>query len=81
MLFVAKLLQRGAVADSTDEQQNTPLHYAAINGWTTIAKKLMSHQGKATISNNDGLIPLELAIHYGHNECATFLVNCMEPAR
>ena len=78
---MAKLLDRGANADSRDTQQNTPLHYAARNGWTSVAEKLMSQQGQAIINNKDGLIPLELAIHYGHNECATFLVNWMEPVR
>ena len=76
-----KLLQRGAKADSRDEHQNTPLHFAAKKGWTSVVVKLMSYQGKAIVKNKDDSIPLELAINFGHNDCATFLVKCMEPGR
>ena len=75
------MLQRGANTSSTDARLNTSLHYAAKKGWTSIAKKLMEHQSIPVATNNQGLIPLELAIQNDHNECATFLVKSMEPVR
>ena len=41
----------------------------------------MKRHSIPTDTNRKGLTPLELAIHYGHNECATFLVKSMEPVR
>ena len=78
---MVRLLQRGANTASTDEQQNTSLHFAAKKGWTSIAKKLMEHQSIPVATNNQRSIPLELAIRNNRNECATFLVKSMEPVR
>ena len=78
---MTRLLQRGANTSTTDKKLNTPLHYAAKKGWTSIAKKLMEHESIPVVTNKDGLMPLELAIHNNHNDCATFLVNSMEPVR
>jgi len=75
------LLQRKADTIVTDEKLNTPLHYAAEKGWTSIAKRLMEHKSIPYLTNRDGSMPLELAIHNNHNECATFLVKSMEPQR
>lgn len=74
------LLERGADT-IMDENKNTPLHFAAEKGWTSVAKRLMQHRNMAGAINREGQIPLELAILNEHNECATFLVKSMEPAR
>ena len=78
---MTRLLQRGANTSATDKKLNTPLHYAAKKGWTSIAKKLMAHQSVPVVTNKDHLMPLELAIRYDHDDCATFLVNSMDPVR
>lgn len=77
------LLKRQAdpIANCEDEKGNTSLHYAAEKGWTSIAKKLMEHQGIPSITNKDGAMPVELAIHNNHNECASFLVKSMKPMK
>ena len=75
------LLQRGASPSFQDQHLNTPLHYAAKKGWTSIAERLMEHENTAHITNKEGFTPLELAIKNNRNECATFLVKSMEPAR
>ena len=41
----------------------------------------MERENTAHMTNKDDLIPLELAIKNDCNECATFLVKSMEPAR
>ena len=41
----------------------------------------MEYENTAHMTNEDDLKPLELAINNDHNECATFLVKSMEPAR
>ena len=74
-------LQRRADPLTKDEKSNTTLHYAAKNGWTSIAKKLMEHKNIADVTNNDGQMPLEFAIKYEHDECASFLITSMEPTR
>ena len=78
---MTRLLQRGANTSTTDKDLNTPLHYAAEKGWTSIVKKLMEHQSIPVVTNKDGLMPLELAIRNNRNDCATFLVKSMEPVR
>ena len=75
------LLQRGASPSFQDQHLNTPLHHAAKKGWTSIAKRLMEYENTAHMTNEDDLKPLELAIKNDRNECATFLVKSMEPAR
>ena len=75
-------LQRGANPLAKDEKSsNTTLHYAARNGWTSIAKKIMEHKNIANVTNKDGKTPLEFAITREHDECATFLIKSMEPTR
>ena len=75
------LLKRRADPNCKDEEGNTSLHYAAEKGWTSIAKKLMEHQGIPSKTNKDGAMPVELAIHNNKNECASFLVKSMEPLK
>lgn len=74
-------MQRGAKVTSKDTEDNTPLHFAAKKGWTSIAKKLMEHQCMPIEASKEGVMPLELAIKNDHNECATFLVRSMQPLR
>ena len=75
-------LQRGADPLIKDEKSlNTTLHYAARNGWTSIAKKLMEHKNIADVTNKDGQTPLEFAIQANNDECASFLVKSMEPIK
>ena len=75
-------LKRGADPLTTDEESlNTTLHYAARNGWTSVAKKLMEHKNIADVTNNDGQMPLQFAIRANNDECASFLVKSMEPTR
>ena len=78
---MTRLLDRGANTSAADRDLNTSLHYAAKKGWTSIAKKLMEHQSLPVVTNKEGFIPLELAIHNDHNECAIFLVKSMEPEK
>ena len=77
---MTRLLERNADPTTKDKQRNTALHYAAIKGWTSIAKKLLKHHN-VLIVTKDALTPLELAIYNNHNECATFLVRSMDPMR
>lgn len=76
-----KLLRREANTRISDDDDNTSLHLAAMKGWTSIAKKLIEHKSVPLDINEEGLIPLELAIRNKHNECATFLVKSMAPKR
>ena len=76
------LLKRQADPNYDGEKgDNTSLHCAAEKGWTSIAKKLMEHQARPSITNKDGATPVELAIKNDHNECASFLVKSMVPLR
>ena len=78
---MTRLLQRGAKTVIMDAELNTSLHYAAEKGWASIAKQLVEHNSALLVINKNGFIPLELAIHNDHNECASFLVKSMEPIR
>ena len=78
---MTRFLDQGANTSTVDRKLNTSLHYAARKGWTSIAKKLMEHQSLPDVTNKEGFMPLELAIHNNHDECATFLVKSMEPEK
>ena len=78
---MTRFLDQGANTSTADRMLNTSLHYAARKGWTSIAKKLMEHQSLPVATNKEGFMPLELAIHNDHDECATFLVKTMEPEK
>lgn len=71
--------------ESTNKSSNkyTLFHYAAERGWTSVTRQLIKHQSIPALYEKDkeGFIPLELAICKGHNECATLLVQNMEPVR
>lgn len=56
------MLDRGANTSTADDDRNTPLHYAAEKGWTSIVEKLIKHRSRLLAKNKDSLIPLEVAI-------------------
>src|SRR4029434_6762460 len=59
---VAKvLLEAGADVNARDASQNTPLHYAALHGHTTVAKLLLEAGGDINAKNRKGKTPLALA--------------------
>lgn len=58
---VQSLLDKGYPVNSTDKSGNTPLHIAALNGYTVIAKILIDHQADPTATTAVGLTPLHLA--------------------
>jgi ankyrin repeat protein len=59
---VAKvLLEAGADVNARDASQNTPLHYAALHGHTTVAKLLLEAGGDINARNRKGKTPLALA--------------------
>ena len=80
-MFVTILLKRQTDPNCKDEKGNTSLHYAAEKGWTSITRKIMEHQGRPSITNDNGAMPVELAINNDHNECASFLIKSMEPVK
>lgn len=61
--------------------KNTPLHLAAIKGFTNVGRKLIENGAYVAAENKNGLNPLALAIQYEHCEFALLMVTNMEAAR
>lgn len=57
-----KILLRGNNFDISDENGNTPLHWAVMNERKEIVALLMKHNVNTTAENNDGKTPLHYAI-------------------
>lgn len=80
-LFVIRLLERGASVVTAGYDRNTPLHLAAMKGYTTIGKKLIGNGALIYARNKDQNTPLEISIHNENNEFSVMMVKSMEPAR
>jgi len=52
---------------------NTPLHIAAYNGYTDIARLLVQAGASATVENRDNKTPIDLASEQGHGSLAEML--------
>lgn len=53
----------------------TPLHLAAINNHTSIAKFLLENDASTKVQDSTGATPLHEAIRYGHTEIARLLLS------
>ena len=80
-MFVIRLLQRKARVVTAGEDGNTPLHLAAMKGFTNVARKLIDNRAYVAAENKAGHNPLYLAIQNDHCDFAVLMVNNMEPAR
>ena len=70
----AWLIEHGADVNTTDEDGQTPLTYAARFGRTEIVKQLISKKVELSpVSKKTGQTPLTEAISGGHEETATVL--------
>ncbi|MCU7935672.1 MAG: ankyrin repeat domain-containing protein [Candidatus Thiodiazotropha sp. (ex Dulcina madagascariensis)] len=56
------LVKQGAALDNRDENGNTPLHSAILNGQRVVAKYLINRGASLDAINHAGLTPLALAI-------------------
>ncbi|XP_022183136.1 ankyrin repeat and MYND domain-containing protein 2-like [Myzus persicae] len=57
------------------EQQNSPLHLAAINGHIEVCKLLLKSGAMRSVTNYLDRTPAQMAADHGHFECATFINN------
>ena len=80
-MFVIRLLQRNARVATAGEDRNTPLHLAAIKGFTNVARKLIDNGAYVAAENKAGHNPLYLAIQNDHCDFAVLMVHNMESAR
>ena len=69
------LLEKGAKADSKDNDGRTPLSYAAQSGHEAIVKLLLTREGvDADLKGNDGQTPLSCAAQSGHEAIVKLLL-------
>ena len=61
--------------------RNTPLHLAAMKGFTNVGKKLVESGAYVDARNKKGHNPLYLAVKNQHCDFAVLMVKCMEPTR
>ena len=80
-MFVIRLLQRNAKVATAGADRNSPLHLAAMKGFTNVAKKLIDNGAYVAAENKDGHNPLYLAVENNHCDFAVLMVHNMEPAR
>ncbi len=73
--IVKELLDRGANVNATDENGNTPLHWAAKNVHTDIVELLIdTYHVDVNIQNEWGNTPLHTAAFYGHPNVVSLLI-------
>ena len=61
--------------------RNTPLHLAAIKGFTNVGKKLIESGAYVAAENKHGHNPLYLAVKNQHCDFAVLVVKHMEAVR
>ncbi len=67
------LLERGASANVVNEQEGTPLYFAAFEGNAAMAKLLLDHGADTNLKTRTGETPLAAAKKKGHQEIVTLL--------
>jgi ankyrin repeat protein len=68
-----KLLANNVDLAVTDDDGNTPLHYAAMEGKHANVKILLASKAESQVRNLDGDTPYNMAKAYGHSACARLL--------
>ena len=63
-----------------DDYGWTPLHFAALNGETSIANLLLQANASPTAVIKDGRTPAQLAKHQGHDDLAARLLEAEQAA-
>lgn len=58
---------------SKDEQENTPLHWAALNGHKHVVELILSEKTEINARNIGGWTPLHMATYNGHEDVARIL--------
>lgn len=80
-LFVIRLLERGASVFTAGYDRNTPLHLAAMKGFSSIGRKLIEEGALVYAQNNDRDTALEISVHNENNDFSVLMVKTMEPGR
>lgn len=69
------LVQKGADVEARDNDDWTPLHFAACGSNIEIAKLLRSKGARVSVKNKNGQTSLDLAKQQGSEEMALLLAN------
>uniref|UniRef100_A0A3Q3ABF0 non-specific serine/threonine protein kinase n=1 Tax=Kryptolebias marmoratus TaxID=37003 RepID=A0A3Q3ABF0_KRYMA len=73
---VKMLIAEGADLSVFDQSQHTPCHLAAENGHSEVLKELLLHcPNGGTLSDQEGLSPLHLAVQGGDSNASTALLS------
>ena len=82
-MFLIRLLDRNAkvVTCRAGSDQNTPLHLAAIKGFTSVGKTLIEKGAYVAVDNSDHKNPLALAVEHNHCDFAVLMIKSMEAKR
>jgi len=74
---VAFLGSRGADVNAVDNDQSTPLHWAAGNGKASVCTTLLALGADPAAKNKNGETALDLARERNHTECVAVLEAAM----
>ncbi|CAK9293553.1 unnamed protein product [Gordionus sp. m RMFG-2023] len=77
--MIALLISQGSDIDIIDFNKWTPLHYAAASGFLSVARRLVLSNAAPMAVNNQGDIPLALALANNHMPVFSFLVKQEHP--
>ncbi|MBQ7607068.1 MAG: ankyrin repeat domain-containing protein, partial [Desulfovibrionaceae bacterium] len=72
---VKTYLAKGTDVNTKNKDKDTPLHWAARNGYTEVAKLLIDKGADVNAKNEDGHTPLHWAARNGYTEVAKLLID------
>ena len=68
------LIEDKAEVNATDEDERTPMHFAALKGHADVAKVLIQNGADVNAVNDDNLTPLYYTARHGHVDVAKVLI-------
>lgn len=75
---ISQLVDHNASVNAVDERGDSPLHWAALSGRILVVQRLLEAGADSSLPNSDWETPAQVAVAYGHVDCARVLLSAQK---